>query len=60
MKRNWIEHSVIGIIILITLTVSGCAVVGLFFKDQTYGGKESWEIRNPSPHVLDAVAETGR
>jgi hypothetical protein len=46
--------------VLIALTVSGCAVVGLFFKDQTYGGKESWEIRTPSPHLLDAIAETGR
>jgi hypothetical protein len=60
MKRNWIQHSVIGIMFFIVLTVSGCAVVGLFFKDQTYGGKESWEIRTPPPDLLDAIAETGR
>jgi hypothetical protein len=60
MKRNWMQHSIIGIMVIAALTASGCAVVGLFSKDHTYGAKESWEIKTPPPHLLDAIAETGR
>jgi hypothetical protein len=60
MNRNWIERSVIGIMAFTALTVSGCAVVGLFWKDGTYAAQESWEIKAPSPDLLDAIAETGR
>jgi len=60
MKRNRILPSVIGIVIFIGLTASGCAVVGLFWKDHTYAAKESWEISTPPPDLLDAIAETGR
>jgi hypothetical protein len=60
MKRDWIQHSVIGIMVIVALTVSGCAAVGLFFNDHTYAAKESWEIKAPPSHLLDAIAETGR
>jgi len=60
MKRNWIQHSVIGIMVFTALTVSGCAVVGLFSKDQTYGGREIWEIETPPGNILSAIAETGK
>ena len=60
MKRNWIEHSLIGIMVFTALTVSGCAVVGLFFKDQTYGGREIWEIGTPPVDILSVIAETGK
>jgi len=60
MKRNWVQYSVIGIIVLTALTVPGCAAVGLFFKDQTYGGKENWKIETQPSDILSAIAETGK
>ena len=60
MKRNWVQYSVIGIIVLTALTVPGCAAVGFFFKDQTYGGRERWKIEIPPGDILSAIAETGK
>ena len=61
MKRNWIQQSVIGVMVFTALTVSGCAaVVGLFSKDQTYGAREIWEIGTPPGDILSAIAETGK
>jgi hypothetical protein len=60
MKRNWVQYSVIGIIVLTALTVPGCAAVGLFSKDQTHGGREIWEIETPPGDILSAIAETGK
>ena len=60
MKRNWIRLSVVGVTVIAALAVSGCAAVGLFFNDHTYAVKESWEVRTPPPHLLDAIADTGR
>jgi hypothetical protein len=54
------QRSITGIMVIAALTASGCAVIGLCWKDQTYAAKESWEIRTPPPHLLDAIAETGR
>jgi len=60
MKRNWMRHSVIGMMVFTVLTVSGCAVVGLFSRDQTYGGREIWEIETPPGDILSTIAETGK
>jgi len=60
MKRNWVQYSVIGIIVVTALTIPGCAALGLFFKDETYGGKENWEIETPPGDIFSAIAETGK
>ena len=60
MKKNWTRYAVMGIIFSAALTVSGCAAVGLFFNDHTYGGRERWEIGCPPGDIVNVIAETGK
>ena len=59
MKKHSILPGVVIMMILSGLTVSGCSVGGLFLKDHDSFARESWAIRNPSPDILEAIADTG-
>jgi hypothetical protein len=60
MKKRVMRQGVICMMALAGLIVSGCSVAGLFVKDYDFAAKESWEIKTPQPHILEAIADTGR